>query len=135
MRSTIIVLLAVALHGTTSASALAQNASQSPAALPYHYGEIADATRWPSSAVGVVTVMLNFGHRRFCTGNLVAPKIVLTAAHCLFVSEQLLKPGIVQFLAGLDRRAPAIALIVAKGFAPSAPWRPELSASDWGLRA
>src|SRR5215471_1442696 len=99
--------------------------------------KLADATQWPSSAVGVVTVDLNFSHRRFCTRTLVAPKIVLTAAHCVFVGDQLLKPGSVQFLAGLNKGIPAasshaVRLVVAKEFTPG-PWTLELSASDWAV--
>jgi V8-like Glu-specific endopeptidase len=53
-----------------------------------HYGEIADPSVWPISAVGVVTVGL-FSRMMYCTGTLVAPKLVLTAAHCLFNGELL----------------------------------------------
>ena len=52
-----------------------------PPSYNQHYGEIADPTVWPISAVGVVTVAL-FSRKMYCTGTLVAPKLVLTAAHC-----------------------------------------------------
>src|SRR5262249_39981538 len=123
MRSLVIATLALAVYGAANVGAQTNNTSQALEGRPLHYGEIADPTRWPSSAVGVVTVELNFSHRRFCTGTLVAPKIVLTAAHCLFVGDQLLKPGTIQFLAGLKGGVPAASshaerLIVAKGFTP-----------------
>lgn len=45
---------------------------------------------------------LNFGDRGFCTGALIAPNIVLTAAHCMFDKETgtRMDVGEIQFLAG-----------------------------------
>lgn len=45
---------------------------------------------------------LNLDGKGFCTGALIAPNLVLTAAHCLWdkKSGQRLEPGRVQFLAG-----------------------------------
>src|SRR5262245_44527077 len=71
-----------------------------------HFGELADPSVWPISAVGAVTVAALNRIKR-CTGTLVAPKLVLTAAHCLFVGTQLINPGNVRFLAGLNRGVPA----------------------------
>ena len=102
-----------------------------------HYGEIADPSVWPISAVGVVTVALNSNHRGFCTGTLVAPKLVLTAAHCLFNNKQLETPGNVRFLAGLNKGIPAAysvaeRLVVSKEFEPG-PWTIESSPTDWAV--
>lgn len=56
----------------------------------------ADASPW--QAVG----RLDIGGSRFCTGALIAPDIVLTAAHCLFDTEtgERIDPSRIEFLAG-----------------------------------
>ena len=75
-----------------------------PPSYNQHYGEIADPTVWPISAVGVVTVAL-FSRITYCTGTLVAPKLVLTAAHCLFNGKLLVSSGNVRFVAIEQRGA------------------------------
>jgi len=47
--------------------------------LDRHVGEVVDPSTWPASAIGVVAVA-HFNKGGWCTGTLVAPRIVLTAA-------------------------------------------------------
>jgi uncharacterized protein len=101
-----------------------------------HNGEIADPAVWPISAVGVVTVGL-FSRTMYCTATLVAPKLVLTAAHCLFNGKLLVNPGNVRFLAGLNKGVPAAhadakRLVVSAEFSPGPP-TPDLVINDWAV--
>jgi V8-like Glu-specific endopeptidase len=107
-----------------------------PPSYNQHYGEIADPTVWPISAVGVVTVAL-FSRITYCTGTLVAPKLVLTAAHCLFNGKLLVSSGNVRFVAGLNKGVPAVhadakRLVVPQEFSPGPPTQ-ERVANDWAV--
>lgn len=102
-----------------------------------HYGELADPSIWPVLAVGAVTVKFAFDFSGFCTGILVAPNLVVTAAHCLFNGDQVVSPGNVHFLAGLNRGVPAAhsvakRLVISSDFSPD-NWKPERTATDWAV--
>jgi V8-like Glu-specific endopeptidase len=107
--------------------------------LDRHIGEVVDPSVWPASAIGVVTVA-RFDQGGWCTGTLVAPKVVLTAAHCLLNGTELISPGTVHFLAGMDKGTPAASsaaerFIVAKDFVPTLKekWTLDRSPADWAL--
>jgi uncharacterized protein len=133
MRPMLVCIVAFAINAP--ASALAQSLD----ALPndtQHYGEIADPSVWPISAVGVVTVAL-FSRKMYCTGTLVAPKLVLTAAHCLFNGRLLVNSGNVRFLVGLNKGVPAAhadakRFVVPQEFSPGPPTQ-ESVANDWAV--
>jgi protease YdgD len=72
---------------------------------------------WPWSAIGRVNVT----NQGFCTGTLVAPRIVITAAHCLVVARtnSWVKPDDVHFVAGLIPPAGYMGHSIAESFVAS----------------
>jgi len=107
--------------------------------LDRHIGEVVDPSTWPASAIGVVAVA-HFNKGGWCTGTLVAPRIVLTAAHCLLNGTELISPGNVHFLAGMNKgkaesSSAAERFIVAKDFVPTLrdKWTLDRSPADWAL--
>jgi V8-like Glu-specific endopeptidase len=107
--------------------------------LDRHVGELVDPSTWPASAIGVVAVA-RFNKVGRCTGTLVAPRIVLTAAHCLLNGTEPISPGDVHFLAGMNKgttesSSVAERFILAKDFVPTLrdKWTLDRSLADWAL--
>ncbi len=98
-----------------------------------------DALAYPWHAVGRVNRQ---GHARgFCTGALIAPDVVLTAAHCLYDAKRgaWAEPRLVHFVAAYQKgrylfAAKANAYEVAPGYRPGGKRReaPD-SAHDWAV--
>jgi len=129
--------LVIATLAGLSATAFGQSARD---ALPGIVGRddrvVLDPTVWPWHALG----RINQGTGAHCTGTLVAPDAVLTAAHCVFHARtnRALRPHELHFVAGYRRgdylaHARARAVEVAPGYRYRA--MPNLTevAEDWAI--
>jgi V8-like Glu-specific endopeptidase len=110
--------------------------AQAPLPPEQHYGEIADPSVWPFSAIGRVNRTTRSDERGFCTGTLVAPNLVLTAAHCLYQDEGV--RSVVHFVTAVANGVPAehaIAkrVVISPQYVPHQPFRVETVQNDWGL--
>ena len=91
-RWSVLGVAALFLGVPSGTGGIAQSAGPKPADLSPHFGEAADPTVWPNSSVGKLTIVFPNSLIEYCTGALVAPKVVLTAAHCLYPGGRIL-PG------------------------------------------
>lgn len=127
-----VAVLALVAFGFASMLALAQ----APLPPEQHYGEIADPSVWPFSAVGRVNRTTRSDERGFCTGTLVAPNLVLTAAHCLYQDEGV--RSVIHFVTAVANgvaaeHATAKRVIISPQYVPHQPFRIETVQNDWGI--
>lgn len=96
----LIVLVAI------PASGLSANVTALKRTRPELFREIVDVNTYPWSSIGKVN-FAGFDERQSCTGSVIGPKELLTAAHCLYnartPAHQLLPAGSIHFLLGFSR--------------------------------
>jgi len=94
------------------------------------------ARQYPWSAVG----RINNGQGGHCSGMLIGPKLVVTAAHCLWnkKTRQPMPAQSLRFVAGYDRGqylafTQVEKTVIAPGWVFDQPYSPVLAAKDWAL--
>ncbi|MCA8907245.1 MAG: trypsin-like serine protease [Rhodospirillaceae bacterium] len=134
--ATVLGIVAAAILGTGPADIGSAAAQTLPG---IHEGDSRQSVlsgEGPLAAIG----RLNLGGTGHCTGTLIAPSVVLTAAHCLYshALHRFLPPSAVHFLAGYSRETyiahrRARAVLPSPDFLPNPAGVVDLAGNDWAV--
>jgi protease YdgD len=101
----ILSFLSVALVAIPASPGLFASEAALKVTKPELPGEIVDVHTYPWSSIGKVN-FARFDERQSCTGSVIGPKELLTAAHCLYnartPAHQLFSAGAIHFLLGFS---------------------------------
>jgi len=127
----VVAVIASATFPSLSAEKLLKSVQQ-------HASNIDDPFQWPSSSVGKITVTWHTNLLVECSGTLIGPKLVLTAAHCLHLNSDLAKPTMVHFVLGMNRgqvsaHSVAASFELAPDHSMEEPLSSDYAKTDWAL--